>query len=803
LNGKPVFIRGVLDQGYNPDGIYTYPSESRIVADIEAAKSAGFNLVRLHIKVEEPLVLYHADRLGVLIDADVPSWGIFPYTSGYTPQARERWQATMEGMFARDFNHPSVIWWTLFNEDWGLLSSVDFYDRRRQEFVASMVKRARELDGTRLIEDHSTIRNDHVGDTDINSFHIYNSDPAGFGRQVQEWTDNLYPGSTHNCVEGAVQNGAPLINTEYGPFSYEAVPERERNRDISWGFRTLTSEFRKREKIAGYIFTELYDVEFEFNGFTRYDRRTKEFGYPDGITPADVNSADFVDLTVPWMEAWEGAAVVPTQAFVSRWGSDPTSGEMIRAVLVDGTTGAVLAERLVPVDAPRYRTTEAEGMQWSFAALPVGSYYFRLEWLDAEGRTIARNYTPVHILEGLAPKATCEGRKCVIPLNLEGCTGTLDRYSAAVVDGLMMAAGFLGEGRMECPPLIIPETVPLGVPLAVRFTGEMAANVDGAPQTDGTVAEGKASISFNGALLGEVELPPDRADSRGVLSCINGPVPPCGYGNPIRTGTVNIPGLSARTGTVRFEASGDGAKRRDRVRRQDGADRHAPFSRDRVVKKNRAALSDGPMLRKIPAISKSREGQVERELCRVLGRSGRVHGIHLPGDLFSRNVLRLDVVGGYRELGQFYCPGASIAGAAFLVARPDQAGFPYGGAGVHLDSQSVPLLEQVHAVLVRRFEIDRAPRPLFLDCHPIGVLPELDKIHLAGAGVASAAPAAVAGRAAVTASTSAAVLCPAFARARERKRRQNDDRQPKPPHIHLLKIACSVGILWPARDARK
>ena len=67
MNGKPLFQRLVLDQGYYPDGIYTAPSEEALIKDIEISLGLGFNGARLHQKLFEPRFLYHCDRMGSLV----------------------------------------------------------------------------------------------------------------------------------------------------------------------------------------------------------------------------------------------------------------------------------------------------------------------------------------------------------------------------------------------------------------------------------------------------------------------------------------------------------------------------------------------------------------------------------------------------------------------------------------------------------------------------------------------------------------------------------------------------------------
>ena len=114
LNGAPVYLRGALDQAFHPEGLHAYPSDAALRADVAAAKALGLNLLRCHIKVNDPRYYYWCDRLGVLCMYDLPSASI------YTPRARANWEQTFREALARDYNHPCVFAWILFNETWGL-----------------------------------------------------------------------------------------------------------------------------------------------------------------------------------------------------------------------------------------------------------------------------------------------------------------------------------------------------------------------------------------------------------------------------------------------------------------------------------------------------------------------------------------------------------------------------------------------------------------------------------------------------------------------------------------------------------
>ena len=113
LNGHPIYLRGALDQGYYPETIYTPPSLELLEEQARSAKALGLNCLRIHIKVEDPRYYEVADRLGLLIWTEIPNWALL------TEAATERARQTFQGMLERDGHHPSIIAWTLINENWG------------------------------------------------------------------------------------------------------------------------------------------------------------------------------------------------------------------------------------------------------------------------------------------------------------------------------------------------------------------------------------------------------------------------------------------------------------------------------------------------------------------------------------------------------------------------------------------------------------------------------------------------------------------------------------------------------------
>ncbi len=285
LNGEPVYLRGNLNQSFNPWGVYTFPTDDMIRRDMEQAKESGWNFVRLHIKIEDPRWYYWADRLGVLIMQDMPNFGY----DVWSDVALERWETTCRGAMARDFNHPAIIAWCLFNETWGLGGGAYMKDKKRHAWVEKMYLMAKGLDPTRLVEDNSACCYDHVR-TDINSWHFYINDYEAAAAHIREVVEKTQPGSGFNYVPGRYQGAEPLMNSEYG-----GIGAGMGDMDVSWCFRFLTNELRMHEKICGYVYTEQMDIEWEHNGFYNFDRTAKQFGY----NPSLLQRAQYVGVTGP------------------------------------------------------------------------------------------------------------------------------------------------------------------------------------------------------------------------------------------------------------------------------------------------------------------------------------------------------------------------------------------------------------------------------------------------------------------------------------------------------------------------
>ena len=274
LNGRPVFQRLVLDQGYYPRGLYTAPRDADLKRDIVLSQRLGFNGARLHQKVFEPRFLYWADRLGYLVWGEFADWGM----DRRNGEAVRRMAAEWTDVVGRDFNHPSIVGWCPLNEAYG-------WDDR--EMLRDVYRLTKSLDPTRPVIDASGY--DHY-ETDVYDSHNYEQDPRKFAALFKAFAAGGEP--YRNDAALGEYAGQPYFVSEYGGTGWDpsaAAGASDGARRQSWGYgqgpastaeflsryRRLTTALLKHPRMCGLCYTQLYDVEQEINGLLTYDRKMK------------------------------------------------------------------------------------------------------------------------------------------------------------------------------------------------------------------------------------------------------------------------------------------------------------------------------------------------------------------------------------------------------------------------------------------------------------------------------------------------------------------------------------------------
>ena len=222
LNGKYVFQLGPLDQGFWPDGLYTAPTDEALRYDIEVTKKLGFNMIRKHIKVEPARWYYWCDKLGMLV------WQDMPGGDNDTPEAKRQFEVELRRMIDGLYNHPSIIMWVVFNENYG------------QHDTPRYVEMVRKMDSSRLVNNASGGVDNKVGD--LVDIHEYQNEQTpepeanrasvwgefgglGMGVKGHTWSDTVW------TPYGTITDSNDLMNRYQKILKY--VHEVARTRGLS------------------------------------------------------------------------------------------------------------------------------------------------------------------------------------------------------------------------------------------------------------------------------------------------------------------------------------------------------------------------------------------------------------------------------------------------------------------------------------------------------------------------------------------------------------------------------------------
>ena len=322
LNGRPYYVRAVLEQGFWPDSHLAAPDDGARRDEVALIKRLGFNAARIHQKIEDPRFLYWADRLGLLL------WGEMAAPYEFTTQSITRLVAEWGAAVRRDRSHPSIATWVPINESWGLQHLADRPEQRALSRALADLTRA--IDPSRPV-----VSNDGWEHTcsDIISIHDYDADDLAVTLRYAEedrleaLLAGLGPAGRSITVQGPVDREAPVMVTEFGGIRYvpdgeeaggggsaangaaQAAPvsaagaagaadaegtgmgedwEDEEDEETTWGYTTADGpeDFEARLRrafgalqasphLAGFCYTQLADTMQEANGLADAHRRPK------------------------------------------------------------------------------------------------------------------------------------------------------------------------------------------------------------------------------------------------------------------------------------------------------------------------------------------------------------------------------------------------------------------------------------------------------------------------------------------------------------------------------------------------
>ncbi|MBQ2624170.1 MAG: glycoside hydrolase family 2 [Kiritimatiellae bacterium] len=529
LNGKPVYLQLTLDQSYHPEGFYTFPTDEFMKNEILISKKLGLTGNRVHIKAEIPRKLYWADKLGLLIMADVPNW----WGNASETAFREHW-ACFEGMLKRDFNHPSVFAWVLFNETWGLFSEGHVYSDATKRRVADVWRRAKDADPTRIIEDNSPCNNDHVV-TDINTWHSY-LPGWKWESTLDEFCSKTFPGSNWNYKGGFVQrNWEPMMNSECGNvWGYDGSTG---DCDLTWDYHMMINAFRRHMKCAGWLYTEHHDVINEWNGYVRFDRTEKEFGIEElfpGMTFRDFHADAYMPLDTELCREFKAGEtyIVPVDISLTtdRYAGKKLSlGYSLR--YIDGEGRVVQDDgaptRRIRYDEPASAWQEKGGVRSFAARLPDCDACGTVNvTLYADDEPIARNFTcfvtrkgevsdvrPVRGEWSLKQWDVMDGKKFC------GAGTGYFEYEFDAPKGECVFRAEVSSKRLNAKDFKKDVSSSSDIDYMLGGLASRSQNPNSYPQTSAVHKfPGTVKVYANGTLVATVDLPDDPADHRGILS---------------------------------------------------------------------------------------------------------------------------------------------------------------------------------------------------------------------------------------------------------------------------------------------
>ena len=549
LNGTPVYLELALDQAYHPQGYYTFPTDSALRDEIARARAIGLNGLREHVKIEAPRKLYWADRLGVLIMADVPNWWGPPDSAAFHEH-----DVALRGMIARDYNHPAIFAWVLFNETWGLSTKVDGRDRylpQTQRRVAEDYRVAKRLDPTRLVEDNSVCCGGGHTATDLDTWHDY-LPGWRWEHHVQRLSDSTFPGSTWNFQAPWRQGHQPMCNSEFGNvWGYEGSTG---DVDWSWDYHRAIDAFRRHPKVCGWLYTEHHDVINEWNGYWRADRSSKETGLGEivpGMTLRDLHAPLYIAVGDSELSrAVRPGERVVVPLYASFLTSDTTPGDSLTLRAELNGWNALGEKKSYGRQATRvpYRPWMSQPLPPLSVTMPnePAALVLATQLEDARGGVLQRNFT-TFIVEGDPPSLAtlADGRRVrvarVPATAVRDAHWTLKQWT--VLDRKLDGAGSgFFEYRIPWPSGLtasdVTEATFIVEASSKRLNGKdrdttVAANRDymrgggfhdpsrnpnSYPMTGTTPFRSAVTVRVNGQAAGRYELADDPADSRGILS---------------------------------------------------------------------------------------------------------------------------------------------------------------------------------------------------------------------------------------------------------------------------------------------
>lgn len=438
LNGKPLFLRGVLDQGYNPWGIYTYPffrgmRRGAMEFDIRKAKEYGYNLIRMHIKDNEPLWYGLCDEAGMLVWDEHPSNF---YATWDDPLWRNMYGRQLRAMAKKQNYHPGIILYSVFNESWGITGGHEmspWEEPQAQEWQKEMTCLYKGLNKDVLVIDNSGYAK--TRETQVLDYHMYPDSYSAAENFFGRLTKVNYRGSTFNCynegnkelmkdpdVRELLQNNCSMDLKE---LNYKGKEMQEEQPVVISEFvhtNQIEQLLRTLSGVAGYTRMNLSSQENEDTSPLTNIRTERDFGFVhEDFSAAGysvINSKNLITAVFPPLTKQEAGTNVEIPVFLSLWEAELEGKELrleitVKGTDMAGTEGIFVEKRETDVAGRCYEPYLGEKLRFG---IPEGMkalhIFFSLyeQGTYEKGRLLCENSLQMEIMPGPDAKESVSRR---------------------------------------------------------------------------------------------------------------------------------------------------------------------------------------------------------------------------------------------------------------------------------------------------------------------------------------------------------------------------------------------------------
>ncbi|WP_344613104.1 glycoside hydrolase family 2 protein, partial [Dactylosporangium salmoneum] len=413
LNGEPLRVQAALVQGFRADTLYAEGDRAAIEREVRAARAAGLNMLRLHIKAFDPVYLDVCDELGMLVHCDLPvAEPIAVDELDDTGPLAEACAAVAAEQVRRDRNHPSVVLWSAMNEIGAENTDRDVRATGGYERFARMLHRiVTELDGTRPVIENDYIEPSprYVYASPILTAHWYGRLSRAYLAELARRCAGAYPGHV-------------LLVSEFGDWGLPALTPRPAEPPFWWPHhlerdlaglpwpagadafvegtqryqgladRLQIELFRRTPGIAGWCLTELTDVPHEYNGLWDLRREPK----PAAVEQVAAACRATLPTAVPAGVAWHGFTGGTLRLSTVVANDAPAATGRLRVTVSPGGAETVVDGLALPAHGPGDPVT---------VELPLpqeeGRYTVGLTWIGG-GEPVEAEY-PLHVFAPPAP----------------------------------------------------------------------------------------------------------------------------------------------------------------------------------------------------------------------------------------------------------------------------------------------------------------------------------------------------------------------------------------------------------------